>query len=254
MQPHRFALAIAATAFAGMIVGPLAAQNPTREDAMKGRFKPRGEPTSEAAGETASETIQASGDRARPTEAPTGFDNQTNGFSEQGPPFETIDEDNVEPDPSTKIASSSRKQRRPTTDWVRLTTHRAAANVTRTWSPAAPARSLSTAPEEWLKARSSSRSAARSYTHAQHTRRSLSTSTSRTIFERFASPRTHWAPDLSKQSPTTRCCRFVMRSPRRCAAASCRRPYWRPAMLLGLGASDGRINTRASNRSPLMRT
>ncbi|MBA3443035.1 MAG: hypothetical protein H0T92_24585, partial [Pyrinomonadaceae bacterium] len=38
------------------------------------------------------------GDRLRgPTEAPTGFDNLTNGFTEQGPPFETINEDNVIP-------------------------------------------------------------------------------------------------------------------------------------------------------------
>src|SRR4029434_10698163 len=29
------------------------------------------------------------------TEAPTGFDNLTNGFTEQGPPFETLNEDNV---------------------------------------------------------------------------------------------------------------------------------------------------------------
>src|SRR5919109_2721862 len=31
------------------------------------------------------------------TEAPTGFDNQTNGFTAQGPPFERLDEDNVVP-------------------------------------------------------------------------------------------------------------------------------------------------------------
>jgi CxxC motif-containing protein (DUF1111 family) len=38
-----------------------------------------------------------SGDTAgrRPTEAPTGFDNKTNGYLEQGPDFEDIDEDNV---------------------------------------------------------------------------------------------------------------------------------------------------------------
>src|SRR5262245_59373537 len=29
------------------------------------------------------------------TEAPTGFDNVTNGFTPQGPPFESLDEDNV---------------------------------------------------------------------------------------------------------------------------------------------------------------
>jgi CxxC motif-containing protein (DUF1111 family) len=31
------------------------------------------------------------------TEAPTGFDNRTNGFNQQGPPFDSIDEDNVVP-------------------------------------------------------------------------------------------------------------------------------------------------------------
>jgi CxxC motif-containing protein (DUF1111 family) len=35
--------------------------------------------------------------RDRYTEAPTGFDNRTNGFDPQGPDFETINEDNVEP-------------------------------------------------------------------------------------------------------------------------------------------------------------
>ena len=35
--------------------------------------------------------------RERYAEAPTGFDNRTNGFSPQGPPFDTLDEDNVEP-------------------------------------------------------------------------------------------------------------------------------------------------------------
>ena len=35
--------------------------------------------------------------RDRYAEAPTGFDNRTNGFSPQGPDFDTIDEDNVEP-------------------------------------------------------------------------------------------------------------------------------------------------------------
>jgi len=35
--------------------------------------------------------------RGRPTEAPAGFDNLTNGFDVQGPEFETLDEDNVIP-------------------------------------------------------------------------------------------------------------------------------------------------------------
>jgi CxxC motif-containing protein (DUF1111 family) len=35
------------------------------------------------------------GDKNAPAEAPTGFDNLTNGFSEQGPPFASLDEDSV---------------------------------------------------------------------------------------------------------------------------------------------------------------
>src|SRR5678815_3174753 len=38
--------------------------------------------------------------RTRPTEAPTGFDNLTNGFDIQGPDFDSLDEDNV-----TRLAS-----------------------------------------------------------------------------------------------------------------------------------------------------
>jgi CxxC motif-containing protein (DUF1111 family) len=35
--------------------------------------------------------------QAAPAEAPTGFDNQTNGFNDQGPPFESLNEGNVVP-------------------------------------------------------------------------------------------------------------------------------------------------------------
>ncbi|MFO1119238.1 MAG: di-heme oxidoredictase family protein [Rhodospirillales bacterium] len=38
---------------------------------------------------------RAQENNAPPTEAPTGFDNQTNGHLEQGPPFETLNADNV---------------------------------------------------------------------------------------------------------------------------------------------------------------
>ena len=43
--------------------------------------------------------VESAADSARDflTEAPTGFDNRTNGFDAQGPAFETIDEDSVEP-------------------------------------------------------------------------------------------------------------------------------------------------------------
>jgi CxxC motif-containing protein (DUF1111 family) len=60
------------------------------------RFRTRGSVQSEdgalsAARRTATATAPA------PSEAPTGFDNLTNGYLPQGPPFESIDEGNVSP-------------------------------------------------------------------------------------------------------------------------------------------------------------
>ncbi len=62
------------------------------------RFKPRG--TLESEGEAVVVANGVSNESqprfdARVIEAPAGFDNLTNGFTEQGPDFETLDEDNV---------------------------------------------------------------------------------------------------------------------------------------------------------------
>jgi CxxC motif-containing protein (DUF1111 family) len=54
------------------------------------RFDPRGEVQPETEGGAMATSIAA-------TEAPAGFDNLTNGFVTQGPPFETIEEDTVVP-------------------------------------------------------------------------------------------------------------------------------------------------------------
>jgi CxxC motif-containing protein (DUF1111 family) len=62
------------------------------------RFQTRGALADEdrAAGdETFSMSGVMRGTQSSASEAPTGFDNLTNGFSEQGPPFETLNEDNV---------------------------------------------------------------------------------------------------------------------------------------------------------------
>ena len=67
------------------------------------RFQPRGTLAGEDRAALAETNARSSGvlGEARPyldasaTEAPTGFDNLTNGFSEQGPAFETLNEDNV---------------------------------------------------------------------------------------------------------------------------------------------------------------
>jgi CxxC motif-containing protein (DUF1111 family) len=60
-----------------------------RERMLQERFQTRGSLEIEQT------LTDRSGDR--PTEAPTGFDNQTNGFDEQGPQFDSIDEDSVVP-------------------------------------------------------------------------------------------------------------------------------------------------------------
>ena len=55
------------------------------------KFRPRGNVDPENSGDAKITTL------AGPTEAPAGFDNLTNGFNVQGPPFDTLEEDNVVP-------------------------------------------------------------------------------------------------------------------------------------------------------------
>jgi len=61
------------------------------------RFQPKGTLHSEAPPESLRTGSSSALAAAGATEAPTGFDNLTNGFSPQGPPFDTINEDNVVP-------------------------------------------------------------------------------------------------------------------------------------------------------------
>ena len=64
------------------------------DEARRQRFTAVGTLDLEAPPQTGTATLSAA---AIATEAPTGFDNKTNGFSIQGPPFDSIDEDNVVP-------------------------------------------------------------------------------------------------------------------------------------------------------------
>jgi CxxC motif-containing protein (DUF1111 family) len=66
----------------------------SRDEARRQRFTAVGTLNLEAPLVTGSATITAAD---IPSEAPTGFDNRTNGFSPQGPAFDTIDEDTVVP-------------------------------------------------------------------------------------------------------------------------------------------------------------
>ena len=69
------------------------------------------------------------------TEAPTGFDNLTNGFCRKGPPYElSTKTTSCRCARSTTTASSSRRSRRSPTASARPTTRRAAASATRTSS------------------------------------------------------------------------------------------------------------------------
>jgi len=86
---HKTALYLAVTA---VLAGTLAidADAQTRRE----RFQLRGQPDTEA---TATDSLARTLPAPTVAEAPTGFDNLTNGFLPQGAPFETIDEDNVVP-------------------------------------------------------------------------------------------------------------------------------------------------------------
>ena len=62
------------------------------DEARRQRFTAVGTLDREAPLPTGTPTLSAA---LAPGEAPTGFDDKTNGFSPQGPAFDTIDEDNV---------------------------------------------------------------------------------------------------------------------------------------------------------------
>lgn len=96
---------VAAFAFATLATTTVRSQSGTTDtrvraddQARRERFSHRGEIEDEdkAAFDTRQVSNEAEGQRnGRAMEAPTGFDNQTNGFLEQGPPFETINENNA---------------------------------------------------------------------------------------------------------------------------------------------------------------
>ena len=76
----------------------------------------------------------AAGNPHTASEAPTGFDNLTNGFSVQGPAFESLTSANVRHSVlSTTTGSSSNRSKQSRTAWDRHTTRKAAGSATRTW-------------------------------------------------------------------------------------------------------------------------
>ena len=67
------------------------------DSARMERFRTKGAAIPEAPPAIARASSTLAARASSVTEAPTGFDNRTNGFSPQGPPFDSINEDNVVP-------------------------------------------------------------------------------------------------------------------------------------------------------------
>jgi CxxC motif-containing protein (DUF1111 family) len=85
--------AIVLTTAAALAISMIAADSADAQTNRRERFRVRGSTVNE-------EPTTAEASRLPPrtfTEAPTGFDNVTNGFLPQGPEFDTIDEDSVVP-------------------------------------------------------------------------------------------------------------------------------------------------------------
>ena len=104
MKPKAFlSIAFATVATAGVLTTSLWGEGQSSiKKTPQNRFIPRGR----AAPEGPAQFFSLSGDKTavngenptrRPREAETGFDDLTNGYFEQGPDFDTITEDNVEP-------------------------------------------------------------------------------------------------------------------------------------------------------------
>ena len=121
MTPIR--LALVSLAGAALALGTLSSEMKSQgaragqaaDTERRERFGHNNNVEDEDAGPSDSARTSAQGDtRGRLLEAPTGFDNRTNGFDRQGPPFESLNEDTVVPltHRSTTIASSLRKSKR----------------------------------------------------------------------------------------------------------------------------------------------
>jgi CxxC motif-containing protein (DUF1111 family) len=81
-----------ALASVGLMQEP--AQDTRADERRRERFTVTGGPVS---AEAATATTTTATTTSSPTNAPTGFDNRTNGMDPQGPPFDSLNEDNVVP-------------------------------------------------------------------------------------------------------------------------------------------------------------
>jgi CxxC motif-containing protein (DUF1111 family) len=93
-------VAVAAALALPWFIGESLAQNRTvssDNQARMERFRRKGLPEVEEQSVLRRSGAERFAVRPGVTEAPTGFDNRTNGFSPQGPPFDSLEEDNVVP-------------------------------------------------------------------------------------------------------------------------------------------------------------
>ena len=155
--------------------------------------------------------------RPAPTEAPAGFDNQTNGFDEQGPPFEDIDEDSVVPLRSFNDNRFIFEEVETVADGLGPTYNAQSCRechqnvVTGGASQVAEHRT-----GRRSKASSSSRSAGRWFIRGQLIPTSVRWSRSKMTSGRSESRPTRWGPDSSKPSPTNTL-ESAISNPRSCA-------------------------------------
>lgn len=87
---------VTTTLVVAVLTNPLVGQNPIR-DPRETRFTPCKDLANEGPARIFFKGNSPVADASNATEAPTGFDNLTNGFAEQGPLFDTIDKNNVQP-------------------------------------------------------------------------------------------------------------------------------------------------------------
>ena len=102
MKPRTFlSIALATVATAAVLITSLEGQgqSPTKKTPQN-RFIPRGRAAPEGPAQFFSmpgSKTAVNGDNPSSREAVTGFDDLTNGYFEQGPDFDTITKDNVQP-------------------------------------------------------------------------------------------------------------------------------------------------------------
>jgi CxxC motif-containing protein (DUF1111 family) len=99
MKTRTFTIAgglVLASAMTTISIGTVAEQR-DRDTIRRQRFTATGGVSDEGGGDSPDSLRGRPGQMPVATEALTGFDNETNGFSPQGPPFGSLDEDNVVP-------------------------------------------------------------------------------------------------------------------------------------------------------------